>query len=500
MKERATGLKDLVHILKHNRGKTSLETITNKAYLALCETLFQCIRDERTSYYQAKPQSVKTHAELLRLSANALRHVVNSALRTIKATTVELIIETIIELLPGNDGKFLKHLADDLPKSLRALLEYQPHVERMSQECWDDAVNFCVESLSDIFPDDEGDMAGEVPQDSWGTVTSSRARTPLEVNDGPSGPSLREIDSTPRATPRGASFREKRYTDEQIHAAEDMVHCLRSLVGASNAPIVASADALCSVLITFLRKKTTRGNAAALAAINTILPRIMFSKSQLSEEVIRGVLPMFKFFWGDILMRDEIMITLKYTEPQIRRLLAQDHDDSLSVDLEAFIDTLYSDYRRRQESTAHQFLEDDYLCFRKASGVATTSHPLSTPAFSMNTENPRCEGLWAIVATVARISAMLDQRKRRTVNDSAPHDEGVAVKRLRVTHHFQEYLRHVSEPRSNAKRAALQVLAFIVQEEQLDEEQIQDLLEKLTGYMSSENSSHASWAMIALAA
>ncbi len=70
--DRATGLKDLVHILKHNRGKPSLDALGNKAYLALCETLFQSLRDDRASFLRSKSRNPKA-ATLLPLSAAALR-------------------------------------------------------------------------------------------------------------------------------------------------------------------------------------------------------------------------------------------------------------------------------------------------------------------------------------------------------------------------------------------------------------------------------------------
>jgi ataxia telangiectasia mutated family protein len=482
--------------LKHNHGKASLETITNKAYLALCETLFQCLRDERSSYLHAvdkKTKSVQTHANLLQLAAVALRHVINSALRTIKSTTVELIIETIIELLPEKNGRFLDPL-DELPKALRALLEYQPHVERMSEACWHDTVQFCIESLSKTFSESE-----EEPQDSCGTTASSRARTPFESTDGAPRPSLRGTDSAPRATPRGTSSRSKRYTDEQTITAEDLVQCLHMLVKASNAPVPSIAHAILNALIAFLQKKTGRGTPAALAAINSILPRVILSKSQLSEQVIRELLPLLRSLWSDPAIREEVMITLTYIEAHLRHLMATDSDDLLSLDLEALVEAIYSDYRRRQETTAHQFLEEDYICFRKVSGVVTNAHPQSTHTFSMNTENVRYESLWATVAYIAKLSAMLDGRKRRLAR-GMERDDQLSTKRHRITHHLDEYLRHVSEPRSNAKRSALQVLAFMVQEVPLDEDQILTILEKLTVIMSAESSAHSSWAMITLAA
>jgi serine-protein kinase ATM len=111
----------------------------------------------------------------------------------------------------------------------------------------------------------------------------------------------------------------------------------------------------------------------------------------------------------------------------------------------------------------------------------------------------RYEGLWATVATIARMSSLLDDRKRRLVlarND----DEETTVKRVKVSLHFDEFLRHVSETRSNAKRAALNVISFIVQDMFMEENTMQSLLEKLTPLISDENSAHSSWALIALSA
>ncbi len=196
MLDRTAGLKDLVHILKHNRGKPSLEALGNKAYLALCETLFQTLRDERSSFLR-KAKSTKS-TTLLPLAASALRHVIASGVRTIKSSTVEITIDTIIEVLPGKDG-LIKPLLEDLPKAMRALLEYQPHVERLPKECWDAAVDFCTDVLSGYSAEVEIE-----PQNSWSTNVSSRARTPLESTD---------LTSS-RASPRLPVTRSKPVSDE----------------------------------------------------------------------------------------------------------------------------------------------------------------------------------------------------------------------------------------------------------------------------------------------
>jgi ataxia telangiectasia mutated family protein len=481
VKDRTAGLKDLVHILKHNRGKPSLEALGNKAYLALCETLFQRLRDERSSFVRNKAKSTP----LLPLSASALRYVIASGVRSIKSSTVEMIIETIIAELPVNGG-LVEPLLEDLPKTLRSLLEYQPHVERLSKHCWDAAVDFCIESLAVL----SAEPAEGEPQNSFSTNVSSRGRTPLDSTD---------LTSS-RASPRLPVTKTRSSSNEHAHAAEDFVHCLHHLVKASNAPLLDRADAVLAALLQYLQQRSGRGSVAvaALAAINSVLARITLQSLELTKRTVRDLLPLMRPMWSEAILRDEIMIILMHTEAHIASLLADPDDETTSHDLEALVETMYSDYRRRQETTAHQYLEEDHLCFRHLGPAASDTHPLNTFAFSMETEHQRYEGLWATVSIIARLSFMLDESRKVIVHDRSDGEESYS-KRLRVTQLFPEYLRHVFEPRSNAKRAALQVVAFMVQDGPMNEEELQSMLEKLTACISDENPVHSVWAMIGLA-
>lgn len=479
-------MKDLIHILKHNRGKPSLEALGNKAYLALCETLFQCLRDERSKFLRngSKPTS-KATAQLLPLSASALRHVVASGVRTIKSSTVEIIIDTIIEVLPGKEG-LVKPLAEDLPKALRFLLEYQPHVERLSKDRWSAAVDFCIESLAGGPVEVDGE-----PHNSWSTDVSSRARTPLESVDFTSS----------RASPRLPVLRTKSFPDENAHTTEDFIHCLHLLVKTSNAPIQERAEAVLGALQQYLQRRTGRGSvaAAALAAVNSVLARITTQSLELTKRTVQELLPLMKAMWSEALLREELMITLMYTEAHISSLLADPENATISRDLEELVEIIYGDYRRRQDTAPHQYLEEDYLCFRHLGRADKDTHPLHTCAFSMETEHQRYETLWATVSTVARFSFMLDFRRQTIVRETSDVEESHS-KRIRVTQLFSEYLRHILEPRSNAKRAALQVVAFMIQEGPMDEDILQTMLEKLTICISDENPVHSVWAMIGLAA
>lgn len=484
-KNHAKGVRSLIHILKHNRGKPSLEALGNKAYLALCETLFQCLRDERSSFLRSKSQAPKNHT-LLAHAATALRLVITSGVRTIKSSTVEIIIDTIIEVLPSRDGPTLKTLLRDLPRTLRLLLEYQPHVERLSLDCWNAAVDFCIDSLAST------SMEAEVEaSNSWNTNMSSRGRTPFDSTDA----------SIARGSPRKPMARTKTVTDEFSHSTEDFTHCLLALVKATNAPMLDKAEAIMTALLHFLRRRTGRGSvaAAALAGVNAILARIALQSLELTKRTIKELLPLMKSMWSEHALRDEMLVTLTYTEAHISSLVADSEDTTTCSDLEALLETIYGDYRTRKETTAHQYLEEDHLCFRHLGNADPDTHPLNTLVFSMETEHMKSECLWATVSTIARFSSMLDKRKRRIACERESYGESVP-KRARIDLLFDEYTRHIVESRSNAKRAALQVVAFSVQEGPVDEEKLQSLLEKLTSCISEDNVAHSVWAMVGLAA
>lgn len=480
--DRASGLKDLIHILKYNRGRPEVfEDIGSKAILSLCDTLFNLMR-ELSSNLQ-RPKSKNTAMTLLPLTAEALRHTLDASLLIIKGPAVELIIESIIEVLPDSHGTLLPPLREDLPKALRVLLGHQPHVERLAQETWDAAVVFSIESLSSLLVDTEPEA-----HDSWSTgASSSRARTPVQSVQVSSKSSSRDL------------LRAKPMPEESSRAADDFVHCLHLLVKASNAPVLDKADQILAILIQLLQRKVTRVYLVALAAVNCILARIALHSTQLTKRTIRELLPLMKSLWSDLTLRDEILIALMHTEGHLSSILSDKHEDTASFDLEILTETMYGDYRRRQETISLQYLEDDHLCFRNIGTPRGDTHPLNTYAFSLESEQFRCEGLWATVSAIARFSFMLDNRKRNTSHEREDGEENL-IKRLRITHHFQEYLRHVSEPRSNAKRAALQVIAFMVQVAPLDVEDLQPTLEKLTSYIADENPVHSAWAMVGLAA
>ena len=464
-----------------------MESLNDKLYRGLCETLFACMRQEKNSWLQGKSKSAKAAANLP-LSASALRQVIISGVRTFKTVTVESILEELSIVLPveGN-GSLVKPLLEEIPKALRTLLEHQPHIERLSVDTWNSTVDLCIDCLTRLFS--ESEVAAELPSRSTGR-SFSRASTPLATFDG-----------TALTASRDSTARSRQLQEGLVHTAEDFVACLQHLVHAPNAPVNAKADRILSILVDFLQRRAGKGNSSPLAAINSVLARTSRHSVQLTKHTIKTLLPIIKSYWSNSLLRDELTITLIQTEAHIASILASKHEDNTAFDLENLVEAVYGEYRKRQETAVLQYLEDDHLSFRGLGRTNHGRHPLSTSAFSLGPGNHRCETLWVTVSLIARFSTMLDSRRRNQAQIRDDGDDDLPVKRLRTTQYYlQEYLRYVSEPRSNAKRAALQVLAFMVQDGPLDEDDLQQVLEKLTPYIADENSVHSTWAMIGLAA
>lgn len=487
-KDRKQGLDELLPILKHHRGKPELQALGNKAYLALCESLFQALKDERPKIFnsRAKDAYKAENSKNLTKYALATKLVIASGVRTIKSSTVEIIIKTIIEVLPNRDPPRLKALLLDLPKTLRMILEYQPHVERLSLGCWTAAVDFCIDSLvgSSIGAEDDA-------PNSLSTNVSSRGRTPFESTDA----------SMARGSPRESVVRTKSVTDEFSHSTDDFIHCLLSLVKASNAPVLGKAEAIMTALLYFLKRRSGRGSVAvaAMAGINAVLARTALQMLDLSKRIVKELLPLMTVMWTEHQLRDEVLIALTYTEAHISSLVANVDDTNTCVDLEALLETMYADYRTRKETTMHQFLDEDHICFRYIGEAVANTHPFKTPAFSLGTEHVKSESLWTTVHAIALYSSMLDKR-RHNVAQNREHDGESISKRARVDLLFDEHTRHISGPRSNAKRAALQVIAFSVQQGPVAEDKLQVLIDKLLACTSEESATHSIWAMIALAA
>ena len=450
--------------------------------------MFQVLRDERPKVFSSKAKDVfKTeNSKNLQKCALATKLVIASGIRTIKSKTVEAIIETIIEVMPNRDPPRMKALLSDLPKTLRLILDYQPHVERLPLDCWTAAVDFCIDSLVGSSIGGEDDAPS-----SLSTNFSSRGRTPFESIDA----------SMARGSPRELAARTKSVTDEFSNSTEDFIHCLLSLVKASNAPVLGKAEAIVTALLYFLKRRSGRGSvaAAAMAGINAVLARTALQMLDLSKRIIKELLPLMNVMWNEQQLRDELLIALTYTEAHISSLVATVDDETMCVDLEALLETIYADYRTRKETTMHQYLEEEHLCFRFMGAAAAHTHPFNTPVFSLDTEHVKSEGLWATVQAIARFSSMLDKRKRNLARSREDHGESFS-KRARIDFSLDEHMRHISEPRSNAKRAALQVVAFSVQEGPVDVDKLQVLVDKLLACMSEDNTTLSGWAMIALAA
>jgi ataxia telangiectasia mutated family protein len=107
----------------------------------------------------------------------ALRITVTAGVKRIRAKTVKAVVDHILQALPTAEGPCYPGLALDYVKSLRVILEYQPHVEHF-RDLWQDVLDLC---LSGVAPfqnsnDSDGDEAETTAGVSLRTTTISLSR------------------------------------------------------------------------------------------------------------------------------------------------------------------------------------------------------------------------------------------------------------------------------------------------------------------------------------
>ncbi|OCK80454.1 hypothetical protein K432DRAFT_425753 [Lepidopterella palustris CBS 459.81] len=481
--KRTDALKQINHILEHNRGTEQLNDLTSKDWLRICEHLFQSTSEERSVYLRSG-KGYTNAVTRLPLCAKAYRLLVHVGVRKFKDGVVSVLLNQMIQSFRPKGRDLVLPLLTEGRRAVRDLLQYEPLVERLKKEDWNNAVEFCVETIPLLL--EKLDPGGGSSLQSNGTYSGRTANE--------------STDRTSRSGTKEPSNKEKKSTEKETlrHFVEDIVICLQLLACPSNAPILDKYDSILSTSIAVLRYSNKEYTyKVALTTINYVLMRTALDSTQFTQEAVQDLLPLIKNLWRIEILRDEIMIMLIHTEAHLSNLLKNGKEDDFRHHVEAFVETVHADYVGRSDTKPLQFLEDDHLCFRFSGKSVDESHPLSTPAFSL--ENSRFEVHWMTVSIISHISFMLDARTRVTSHNRENVDAAVN-KRRRVSSYLHEYLRESSHKGSKTKFAVLQVIAFMVQEGPLDEEDIQSTLERLTPWISDEDTRVSAWAMMSLTA
>ncbi|KAI9703132.1 MAG: Serine/threonine-protein kinase tel1 [Candelina mexicana] len=485
VKERSDGLADLKHILIQNRRSSKLEALNDKSYHKIYEAIYHVAKFEKASYIRPTKGPVKNaSSSRLSLCASVLRLAVELGLKKLKIKTVKSLAEHITQTLPTPTEGYCEPLSLDYIKTLRTVLEYQPHVEHLLRDDWNLLVDFCNAGLRSFGNDGESQSSdlstghyvfGE-PNDRGTDVVGTRWSATRPFPDHALG-----------------DFHSKTN-------AEELVLCLRQLTAAPNADILQRAQDILVALTGYLQSAITVGRAhpAAFITINSVLLRTTTDCISLTQQALRELLPLIRRLWPNktASLKDELLITCIYGKAYLPTLLTSQNAEISRRDLEGLLEALILDYSKRSERDHLQL--DDLALYTRGKARSETS-PLRVDSLGLRVGALRSEQAWMTVLLIADFMAVIDFSISQgdTTSDTAMTNG--SNKRRKTGDHYDEVLRQIRTPAITGKLWALQVLAFRLTQDSLNVEQMKNALDALMSCVPNENHAVASWAMVGIA-
>lgn len=440
---------------------------------------------ERSNYLRSQSNVSKTvrSASSLRLSscAAALRIAVEFGVRNIKVKTLKALIDHILESLPDARGEFCEPLALDYTKCLNEIFAYQPHVEHLPLELWEQVCTFCLEALGARTNDSEEDAAlGASVAASYSSSKGDNLR------------SSRSNAKLPRTSQVGRPL--------QKNIAEELVSCLRHLTEAPSAPLLPCSHQILSVMINYLSDVHSPGKSVqdAVAVIHQTLARTTTEAVQttlsLTEKLLRVTRALWPLRSGAV--KDELLVLLVLLKPYIRHSVRALDLDVVRAEAGALLEAMHNEYTKRtgkEREVLH--LEDLSLRFANAA----IQSGLNCQVFALRNGNPRSENAWATLRMIAFLHSLQEHRSSEEDGQAVELEPSRSRKRQRLQHWIDDTLRSCNDSQASTRVCALQCISMSAQITRLDENSMLRVLDELSLRTADDGGLVSSWAFMALA-
>lgn len=284
------------------RDDISLQSSNDKEWLAVFQTLFSAILQEKAAYVKKGVQNAT--AVLVRRLADAASVVRWLAERTVTRwgkATMKALIDHLYQTMVHN-GKLLEPVALDYAKTLRTILTYQPHLDHLDQMRMKNVLHFSFSTIlrdrlitDGTFDDDdneEQETGSDALDEEEPELSSNASATPRKRRRAES------VHTTTSHTTRGAdNLAQRPLSLEQIELAA----VVRALLSGSSAFYISSesAEAPRNILRRFKRfflryPSDSSAHYDMVAALNSIL-------SNLALNTIREVSSIGQEIWNSLL-------------------------------------------------------------------------------------------------------------------------------------------------------------------------------------------------------
>ncbi|EER38831.1 phosphatidylinositol 3- and 4-kinase [Histoplasma capsulatum H143] len=476
-RNRVAGLEDLKHIFLRNRQTPKLNNLTDKEYHKIFETLFRFISTEKSSYKRTSktPVSKSTSGTRLTSCVSALRATVELGVHKIRSKTVAALLDHVTDAIQTLGDALWELLSGDYIKIMKTILQYPPHLEHLSKGDWHHVVNFCLQATGVIEPNQETQLS-----------IRSRTRLPSE--------SLGDRGSRASSTEPDTLRRNKSSGFENSTKTEELETCMQLLCSYPSAPIIDDAEKLLNGLVDYLQSQSSISKTphAAFSAFNSVLAKLITYDIILVRDALLDVIPIIKRFWRtkSAILKDEMLITLMIGRPIFVQSSLSSPPDSFAERLQDLTEQLYQEYTRQPEK---DFMQVDDLVFT----FDQTPRPMGIRTMAPRLGVPRSEQTWITLQAIAVFSTLLDNMYLSL--DEGPQTTGRPNKKQHLLSRRSDIVREASTSAGVTRICALQLLPFIFSEREPVVEELLTTIAQLTVNILDENSSTASWTMVALA-
>lgn len=486
-KERAEGLAELRRTLTQGRQSASLDTLSDKAYHKILETLFGVAQIDSSSYAVAsKPTTKSNLRSRLSSCAGVIRFIVESGLRKLRFKTVKAVLDHVTQTLPKADDGYCEPLLIDYFKILRSVLEYPPHAEHLPKLDWVGLIDFCIQCVQDL------------------NTASQEHATNQDVLQNHSRHISRS--STPNSSLQTSRQRSQNLRFNHLRpAAEDVLDCLRHLCGTPNAPIsdrkpgLDRTSPLIRNLVDYLELSVNAGTSqkAAFEALLHVLHHVSISDVAMASQTYRRLLSIIGRLWQSksSSFRDLLSIHLLGSISFVQNSLYMSGSEDLTLEVLEILTICRAEYCKRPE---REQLQIDDLEFSSGEMYFINQRPLSTKHFAVRYGAVKAEQPWALLYTHAAFVAALDSASSGGKSDP-PNSPGTHPrKRQRLDNPLEDLSSLLISTQKNERLYAAQVIAMVLDLHELESARLNELLESLLTGLGDSSGPVVSWTMLAL--
>lgn len=476
-------LKGIEDVYKTESQK--LRLLDDKGWHSIYEALFKCALVDKEAYFSciAKKQSKTTLDKCIKrlgTCAEALCLAVRHGASKARTKTASALVSHITDTLSNSDGDLFEPLLQGYVKALTGFLEVPVSIETIAAkdgETWNCAMDFCLGVLTDFVDAAERDFG-----------TSSRGSP---------------APGTPAASRAGSVGLLS--TSSQLNGALvlDFLSCVKALTSASNAPVLRRAERVSQLVLRALTVRQVKLGEKlqrdSFIILNNILLRVQAENIALAKAITARLIPVVSHCWQprsssrDAVLnatRDEMLKTLYGVHLFLESLLREATDDMLLKDTEDLLESLWSEYSRRDDKKRLQ-LED--LTF--SAMQLPPDHP-STMVFGLRPYHIAGEQDWALLENIALLEtvyAKIPQRDRQHPEDEPDKPR----KRRRVIGSTNRIHQKLISLDPAVQLTALQLIPFLSALKHPSLQEVKEILVELSKFISAREGLVASWAMVA---